>query len=73
MDIRSLVKKAGGPAKVGAILGITSQAVSQWHRVPPEHCIPLERATSGALSRHDLRPDIFGPAPEGERVRESGE
>lgn len=24
----------------------------------------IERATNGAVSRHDLRPDIFGPAPE---------
>lgn len=23
----------------------------------------IERATAGAVTRHDLRPDVFGPAP----------
>lgn len=25
-------------------------------------CVRIERATSGAVTRYDLRPDIFGPA-----------
>jgi DNA-binding transcriptional regulator YdaS (Cro superfamily) len=24
----------------------------------------IEQATDGAVTRHDLRPDVFGPAPE---------
>ena len=25
--------------------------------------LSIERATDGAVTRHDLRPDIYGPAP----------
>jgi DNA-binding transcriptional regulator YdaS (Cro superfamily) len=46
---------------IADLLGdITPQAVSQWKRVPPAWCIPLEAATG--VSRHELRPDIFGPS-----------
>lgn len=56
----------GGPAKLAAALSergikITSQAISQWKRVPPDRVILVEAITG--ISRHDLRPDIFGPAP----------
>jgi len=40
---------------------LTVQAISQWERVPADRCIDFERITG--LSRHDLRPDIFGPKP----------
>lgn len=30
-------------------------------RVPAERCAPLERATGGAVTRHDLRPTLFAP------------
>jgi DNA-binding transcriptional regulator YdaS (Cro superfamily) len=59
MDIKTLIKKAGGPAAVARVCGITSQAVSQWRRVPPQHCIAIERATSGAVTRSELRPDLW--------------
>jgi DNA-binding transcriptional regulator YdaS (Cro superfamily) len=68
MDIKTLIKKAGGPAAVARACGITSQAVSQWKRVPPQHCIAIERATSGAIARSDLRPDIW---PEQESSKEA--
>lgn len=40
---------------------ISSQAVSQWKRVPPERVLDVERITG--VPRHELRPDIY-PAPE---------
>lgn len=39
---------------------ITSQAISQWKRVPAERAIEVEAITG--VSRHELRPDVFGPA-----------
>lgn len=39
---------------------ITSQAVSQWKRVPAGKVLAVEAITG--ISRHELRPDIFGPA-----------
>jgi DNA-binding transcriptional regulator YdaS (Cro superfamily) len=38
------------------------QAVSQWTQVPAERVLEVERITG--ISRHDLRPDVFGPAVE---------
>lgn len=54
---------AGGTAALAKLLGgLTSQAVSQWRKVPAERVLDVERVTG--ISRHELRPDIFGPAPE---------
>jgi DNA-binding transcriptional regulator YdaS (Cro superfamily) len=39
---------------------ITHSAVWQWERVPAEHVLTVEGLTG--ISRHELRPDIFGPA-----------
>jgi DNA-binding transcriptional regulator YdaS (Cro superfamily) len=56
-------RKAGGAAGLAAKLGgITPQAVSQWKRVPAERVLAVEKETG--VSRHDLRPDIYGPQTE---------
>lgn len=51
--------------EAGALIGVTGV---QWHRyesgtrrVAPDKAIDVERITG--ISRHELRPDIFGPAP----------
>ena len=54
-------KAAGGNSGLGRLLGISSQAVSQWERIPADRVLDVERATG--VSRHELRPDIYqGPA-----------
>lgn len=64
MDAKQIILMLGGPAKVAEIVGgITTQAVSQWRRVPAHHCLAIERALGGRVSVHELRPDIFGSAP----------
>lgn len=63
------IELVGGPSVLGRSLGISSQAVSQWRRVPAERVLDVERATadpeSGAprVTRHELRPDLY-PAEE---------
>lgn len=52
---------AGGVTNLARQIGITSQAISQWDRVPAERVLAVETATG--VSRHDLRPDIYGPPP----------
>lgn len=44
---------------------ISSQAISQWKRVPAERVLEVERLTG--VSRYDLRPDVYGPPPAKER------
>jgi DNA-binding transcriptional regulator YdaS (Cro superfamily) len=44
------------------MLDITPGAISQWHRVPAERVIEVERLTG--IPRSELRPDIFGPPSE---------
>lgn len=52
---------AGGPAALAKQLGgVTPQAVSQWKKVPAERVLDVERITG--ISRHALRPDVFGEA-----------
>jgi DNA-binding transcriptional regulator YdaS (Cro superfamily) len=61
--IRLAIHKAGGATKLAkAIGGITSQAVSQWKICPASRAIAVESASG--VSRHDLRPDVFGMAPQ---------
>lgn len=56
-------------AELAARLSVTQSAVSQWlrGRVPAERVIAVEVATDGLVSRHELRPDIFGPSPESQK------
>lgn len=59
-------KTQGAAAKA---VGVTPQAVSEIVRlgkkVPAEWCLPIERATDGAVTRHQLRPDLY-PVESGE-------
>lgn len=52
----------GRRVRLAAELGIGPSALSQWPKVPAERCIDVERVTG--VSRHDLRPDIFGAPSE---------
>ena len=49
--VRSLIAKK---------LSISRQSLSNWKAsgdVPIRHCVDIERATNGAVTRKDLRPD----------------
>lgn len=35
---------------------------------PADICPKIEAATGGKISRHDLRPDVFGPKPKKRRA-----
>lgn len=52
----------GGQSALARKLGCTSQAVSKMcatGRVPAERVLAIEEATGGAVTRHDLRPDLY--------------
>lgn len=54
---------AGGVTTLAKALGITSQAVSQWTRIPPSRAAEIAKLTG--IPCHELRPDIF-PSPSNE-------
>lgn len=51
----------GGVGKLAAAIGVSQAAVSNWRArgSSPDaiHCTAIERATGGAVTRRDLRPD----------------
>jgi DNA-binding transcriptional regulator YdaS (Cro superfamily) len=51
-------------AELARRLGVRSQHITNWRArgVPPARCLAIENATEGAVTRYDLRPDVFGPA-----------
>lgn len=61
LTIRAAAQKVGGIVALARALGLTKGAVSQWDKVPPEHVLTVESLTG--VSRHVLRPDVFGPPP----------
>lgn len=48
----------GGARAAAEKFGLTTQAIYKWNRVPALKVLEIERATG--VSRHELRPDIFG-------------
>lgn len=53
----------GSEAAVAEVVGVKQPSVNYMlrtgRRVPAEWCIPLERATGGKITRHQLRPDLY--------------
>ena len=61
--LEKAIEAAGGPAVLGRALGISSQAISQWEQVPANRVLAVEAATDGAVTRHELRPDLYPVEP----------
>lgn len=62
--LQKAIEAAGGPASLARHIGVTTQAVSQWKHAPAKRVRAIESATGGLVSRYELRPDVFGTAPE---------
>ncbi|MGV3651815.1 MAG: transcriptional regulator [Devosia sp.] len=56
------IEMMGGASATARALGVTPQAVAQWRRCPPARVLRLEALCAGHVSRHELRPDIYGAA-----------
>jgi len=57
--LHDAIRRMGGIRALARELGIAHQAVAQWTRTPPLRVLEIERLTG--ISRHRLRPDIYGP------------
>jgi DNA-binding transcriptional regulator YdaS (Cro superfamily) len=60
--LKWLDEKRGRRIELASALSITPGALSQWPRVPADKVLLVESATG--ISRHELRPDIFGSVVE---------
>jgi len=52
----------GGLSATARGHGIKPQAVGQWEICPATRVLKMEELTGGKVSRHDLRPDLYGPS-----------
>lgn len=64
MTFAEYLSRRGAASELGRQIGVTHSAVLQWQHsgVPAVRVLDVERLTG--ISRHDLRPDIFGPSPD---------
>lgn len=65
--LQKAIEIAGGQRALARSLGVAQAHVWYWlnksaGKVPAERAAQIEEATHGAVTRHDLRPDIFGQA-----------
>lgn len=60
--IQRAAELAGGQSALARKLGCTSQAISKMcstGRVPAERVLAIESAVDGAVTRFELRPDLY--------------
>ncbi|MGQ3674276.1 transcriptional regulator [Xanthobacter sp. TB0139] len=66
--ISRAVQIRGSQLKLAQAAGCSQQQISfllsRARRISAEMALRIEAATDGAVSRHDLRPDVFGAGPE---------
>lgn len=56
-----------GTYRLAKMVGVKHPTIHSWlrvGRVPATRVIAIEAATGGRVTRYDLRPDVFGPAPD---------
>jgi DNA-binding transcriptional regulator YdaS (Cro superfamily) len=65
--LKKAVTLVGGQTALARLIGTKQQNVWQWlydtGKPMSEHCIAIERATYGRITRYELRPDVFGEPP----------
>jgi DNA-binding transcriptional regulator YdaS (Cro superfamily) len=66
--LQKAIEIAGGQSALARECSVAQAHVWHWlhranSRVPAEHCIAIEKATGGRVTRHDLRPDIYPDEP----------
>lgn len=60
--VEKAAEKAGGIVSLARELGIKHTSLYSWPRVPAGRVLDFERISG--LSRHEIRPDVYGPASE---------
>jgi DNA-binding transcriptional regulator YdaS (Cro superfamily) len=55
--LKAAVKKVGSITNLAKLLGVTTQAISQWEVIPMQRVLEIEHITG--VDRERLRPDLF--------------
>ncbi len=64
--LKQAISLCGSGAELGRRIGVERQTVASWLArgvVPAEMVLPIVRAVTGAVTPHDLRPDMY-PDPD---------
>ena len=64
--LKHLRKERGRLTRLAEKLNVSPSTILTWDQVPPHHCLAVEEHTG--ISRHHLRPDIFGKLQEMEKT-----
>lgn len=67
--IRSAIKHKGSQAKLAADAGCSQQQIAYLltaKKITGDMALAIDKATDGQVSKHDLRPDLFGEKPQAE-------
>jgi DNA-binding transcriptional regulator YdaS (Cro superfamily) len=59
--VTEAAKGAGGVVNLAREMGVNHQTFYSWNQVPAERVLVIERFSK--ISRHKIRPDIYGPDP----------
>lgn len=54
--------EVGSLSALALAIGVSQSTPSMWKArgsIPPEHCLAIERATDGKVTRADLRPEDY--------------
>jgi DNA-binding transcriptional regulator YdaS (Cro superfamily) len=64
---QKLVDHFGSARKLAEALNVKPQSVGKWrNQIPAERVREIERLTDRAVTRYEMRPDVFGETPDGE-------
>lgn len=66
MDLNDAISNIGGVSALASAVGVSPQVVNNWRlrgQVPAKWCMAVESATKAAVTRYELRPDVFGESP----------
>jgi len=69
--LQKAVDITGGQTSLAKLIKVRQSHVWNWLNrslgvVPAEYCIKIEQATNSAVTRYELRPDVFGASADRE-------